>query len=53
MLVIYIGEEDQMEVVDFLDKVEQFVKLRAGYGLLKSDECIDVGSQYTAQGAFE
>jgi hypothetical protein len=50
---IFIGEEDQMGVVNFLDKVEQFVELGARFGPLKLDKCIDVVSWYTAQGEFE
>jgi hypothetical protein len=42
-----------MGVVDFLDKVEQFVKLGAEFGPLKSDKRFDVVLRYTAQGAFE
>jgi hypothetical protein len=41
MLLIFIGEEDQMGVVDFLDKMEQFVELGVGFGHLKSDKRID------------
>ena len=50
---LFKGDEDQLAVMEFLDKVEHFVRMGAGYGPLESDRCIDIVSRFVTNTVFE
>jgi hypothetical protein len=50
---LFKGEENQLIVVEFLDKVERFVRAGAGFSPLESDRIIDVAIRFVETGPAE
>ena len=50
---LFKSYEDQLAVMEFLDKVEYFVRIRAGYRPVESDQCIDIVSGFITNTVFK